>query len=99
MSWRQHFSEKRGHIRIAVETTATLTIGLRSFVMDCVDISASGARLRHKGPSSLVTGDLGFIEINSAGGTTAPLMASVRICRIQPMGEYEEIGVELTNVR
>ncbi|MCY0965444.1 PilZ domain-containing protein [Parathalassolituus penaei] len=99
MNWRQHFTEKRDHVRIKVDTTAVLTMGIKELPMKCLDISASGAKLQYKGVSGLVTGDLGFIEINSAGGTTAPLTASVRICRIQPMGDFEEIGVELTNVR
>ena len=91
-------NEKRNFIRMQVQTIATLVINHSSYVFICQDLSANGARLVGPTESTLKEGDEGKIVINSGGGFSAPLEATVKICRICRDGNQEEVALEMLEV-
>lgn len=88
------YAEKRNFIRMQVHTPATLTLNDGSeYDLLCIDLSSSGAQL--EGNKVISEQAEGQLCIQSGGGTTAPLLAEVAVCRVQTIDDKVRIGVNI----
>ena len=90
------YSEKRGFIRLRVDTPVQVQMGAERFTAVCKDLSGSGMLMATE--RKLPLGAELDIRIEQEGDNRLPFHASAKVARVEDEGDGYIIGLAITGI-
>lgn len=90
------YSEKRGFIRLRVNTPVQVQMGAEHFTAVCKDLSGSGMLMATE--RALAVGTELDIRIEQEGENRLPFHASAKVARVDEEGDGYIVGLALTTI-